>query len=107
MSGGGARSLQKKFLLDGIDNNSNLGDVLNESSYVIQPPIDAIEEFKVQTNDYSAEFGRGNGAILNAVIKSCTNAFHGEVFEYLRKDAVDASPFFVDGVSKPSYKQNQ
>ena len=45
----GARSLQNNFLLDGIDNNSNLGDVLNESSYVIQPPIDAIEEFKVQT----------------------------------------------------------
>ena len=79
----GARSLQNNFLLDGIDNNSNLGDVLNESSYVIQPPIDAIEEFKVQTNDYSAEFGRGNGAILNAVIKSGTNGYHGDVFEYL------------------------
>ena len=103
----GARSLQNNFLLDGIDNNSNLGDVLNESSYVIQPPIDAIEEFKVQTNDYSAEFGRGNGAILNAVIKSGTNAFHGDAFEYLRNDAVDASPFFVDGVAKPAYKQNQ
>ena len=103
----GARSLQNNFLLDGIDNNSNLGDVLNESSYVIQPPIDAIEEFKVQTNDYSAEFGRGNGAILNAVIKSGTNDFHGDVFEYLRNDAFDASPYFIVGSSKPEYKQNQ
>jgi hypothetical protein len=102
----GARSLQNNFLLDGIDNNSNLGDVLNEASYVIQPPIDAIEEFKVQTNDYSAEFGRGNGAILNAVIKSGTNGFHGDVFEYFRNDALDASPFFIVD-NKPSYKQNQ
>jgi Carboxypeptidase regulatory-like domain/TonB dependent receptor len=103
----GARSLQNNFLLDGIDNNSNLGDVLNESAYVIQPPIDAIEEFKVQTNDYSAEFGRGNGAILNAVIKSGTNAFHGDIFEYLRNDAFDASPLFIVTSQKPEYKQNQ
>ena len=103
----GARALQNNFLLDGIDNNSNLGDLLNESSYVIQPPVDAIEEFKVQTNDYSAEFGRGNGAILNAVIKSGTNAFHGDVFEYLRNDDLDASPFFVVTSQKPAYKQNQ
>ncbi len=102
----GARSLQNNFLLDGIDNNSNLGDLLNESSYVIQPPIDAIEEFKVQTNDYSAEFGRGNGAILNAVIKSGSNSFHGDVFEYFRNDALDASPFFIVS-QKPEYKQNQ
>jgi hypothetical protein len=103
----GARTFQNNFLLDGIDNNSNLGDVLNEASYVIQPPVDAIEEFKVQTNDYSAEFGRGNGAILNAVIKSGTNAFHGDLFEYLRNDALDASPFFVVTSQKPAYKQNQ
>jgi Carboxypeptidase regulatory-like domain/TonB dependent receptor len=102
----GARSLQNNFLLDGIDNNSNLGDLLNESSYVIQPPIDALAEFKVQTNDYSAEFGRGNGAILNAVIKSGTNSFHGDVFEYLRNDALDASPLFIV-TQKPEYKQNQ
>jgi hypothetical protein len=100
----GARALQNNFLLDGIDNNSNLGDILNEASYVIQPPVDAIEEFKVQTNDYSAEFGRGNGAILNAVIKSGTNSYHGDVFEYLRNDALDAVPFFL---TKEPYKQNQ
>jgi hypothetical protein len=103
----GARSLQNNFLLDGIDNNSNLGDVLNESSYVIQPPIDAIEEFKVQTNDYSAEFGRGNGAILNAVIKSGTNGYHGDVFEYLRNDDLDAFPVIITIPQKPAYKQNQ
>ena len=65
-SAGGARSLQNNFLLDGVDNNSNLTDLLNETNYVIQPPVDALAEFKVQTNAYSAEFGRGNGAIVNA-----------------------------------------
>ena len=76
-SSNGARALQNNFLLDGIDNNANLGDVLNGSAYVIQPSVDAIGEFKVETNSYSAEFGRGNGAIMNAVIKSGTNSFHG------------------------------
>jgi Carboxypeptidase regulatory-like domain len=59
-SANGARSLQNNFLLDGVDNNANLGDVLNEAAFVIQPSVDAIAEFKVQTNSYSAEFGRGN-----------------------------------------------
>ena len=72
-SSDGARSEQNNFLLDGVDNNSNLADLLNETAFVIQPSVDAIAEFKVQTNSYSAEFGRGNGAILNAVIKSGTN----------------------------------
>jgi hypothetical protein len=67
-SSNGARALQNNFLLDGVDNNANLGDVLNGSSYVIQPSVDAIAEFKVQTNSYTAEFGRGNGAVMNAVI---------------------------------------
>ena len=81
-SSNGARSLQNNFLLDGIDNNANLGDVLNGAAYVVQPPVDAIAEFKVETNSYSAEFGRGNGAIMNAVIKSGTNQFHGDVWEF-------------------------
>ena len=84
-SSNGARALQNNYLLDGVDNNSNLGDVLTGQAYVIQPSVDAIEEFKVQTNAYSAEFGRGNGAILNAVIKSGTNSFHGDVYEFFQK----------------------
>jgi len=90
-SANGARSLQNNFLLDGIDNNANLGDVLNESAFVIQPSVDAIEEFKVQTNAYSAEFGRGNGAVMNAVIKSGTNDFHGDVYEFFRNEVLDAA----------------
>jgi hypothetical protein len=105
-SANGARSLQNNFQLDGIDNNANLGDVLNGSAYVIQPSVDAIAEFKVQTNSYSAEFGRGNGAIMNAVIKSGSNQFHGDVFEFIRNEKFDAiNPFDIFG--QQPYKQNQ
>jgi hypothetical protein len=105
-SSNGARSLQNNYLLDGIDNNSNLGDVLTGQAYVIQPSIDAIQEFKVQTNSYSAEFGRGNGAILNAVLKSGTNSFHGDLYEFFRNDALDARNAF-DVFGRQPYHQNQ
>lgn len=107
-SAGGARSLQNNFLLDGIDNNSNLTDLLNETNYVIQPPVDALAEFKVQTNAYSAEFGRGNGAVVNAVIKSGTNDLHGSAWGFLRNNALDARNYF-DPVGKgaPPYEQYQ
>src|SRR5690349_6626428 len=107
-SANGGRSLQNNFLLDGVDNNSNLTDLLNETNYVIQPSVDAIEEFKVQTNAYSAEFGRGNGAIINATIKSGTNRFHGSAYEFLRNEKFDAKNFFDDPNSPIApYKQNQ
>jgi hypothetical protein len=108
-SANGARALQNNFLLDGVDNNANLGDVLNESAFVIQPSVDAIAEFKVQTNSYSAEFGRGNGAILNAVIKSGTNNVHGDIYEFLRNEYFDAanSTLKQQGFGREPYKQNQ
>ena len=108
-SAGGARSLQNNFLLDGIDNNSNLTDLLNETNYVIHAPVDALAEFKVKTNAYSAEFGRGNGAIVNAVIKSGTNDVHGSAWGFLRKNVLDARNDF-DPVGKgapPSPRQIQ
>src|SRR5271169_6171721 len=108
-SAGGARSVQNNFLLDGVDNNSNLADLLNETNFVIQPSVDAIAEFKVQTSAYSAEFGRGNGAILNAVIKSGTNSFHGDVYEFFRNEDFDAanSTLKQQGFGREPYKQNQ
>lgn len=104
-SANGGRSLQNNFLLDGVDNNSNLTDLLNETNYVIQPSVDAIQEFKVQTNAYSAEFGRGNGAIVNATIKSGANDVHGDFYEFLRNDKLDAKNFFDQ--TRPEYRQNQ
>ena len=107
-SAGGARSLQNNFLLDGVDNNSNLPDLLNETNFVIQPPVDALQEFKVESNAYSAEFGRGNGAIVNAVIKSGTNDLHGSLWEFLRNDKLDGRNYFDDPTqATPPYKQNQ
>jgi carboxypeptidase family protein/TonB-dependent receptor-like protein len=108
-SANGARALQNNFLLDGVDNNANLGDVLNESAYVIQPSVDAIAEFKVETDSYTAEFGRGNGAIMNAVIKSGTNELHGDVYEFLRNDKLDGSNAVLkaSGFPREPLKQNQ
>jgi len=105
-SSNGARALQNNFLLDGVDNNANLGDVLNGSAYVIQPSVDAIGEFKVETNSYSSEFGRGNGAIMNAVIKSGTNGFHGDLYEFLRNEKFDGRNAF-DFFGRTQYQQNQ
>lgn len=59
-------SEQNNLILDGIDNNTGAADFLNGSSYVVQPPPDALAEFNIQTNDYSAEFGRSAGAVLDA-----------------------------------------
>ncbi len=73
------------------------------------PPVDAIEEFRVQTNDYSAELGRSAGAVLNATVKSGTNELHGNLWEFLRNDALDAANFFENagGLAKGAYRQNQ
>jgi hypothetical protein len=106
-SANGARSLQNNFLLDGVDNNSNLPDLLNETNFVIQPPVEALQEFKVQTNAYSAEFGRGNGAIVNAVIKSGTNQLHGSAWEFLRNNKLDGRNYFDAVGPVPQYQQNQ
>jgi hypothetical protein len=76
----GLRPAQNNYLLDGLDNNANLVDFLNGTAYAVRPPVDAIQEFKVETNNYSAESGRSAGAVLNATIKSGSNQFHGNVW---------------------------
>ncbi|MGB6497401.1 MAG: carboxypeptidase-like regulatory domain-containing protein, partial [Candidatus Acidiferrum sp.] len=93
-SANGNRPAQNNYLLDGIDNNSDTVDFLNGTNYVVLPPVDAIQEFKVQTSDFSAEFGRSGAAVLNATIKSGTNEFHGDVWEFFRNDKLDAADFF-------------
>ena len=108
-SANGLRPAQNNYLLDGIDNNSNAVDFLNGTNFVILPPLDAIQEFKVQTADFSAELGRSAGAVLNATIKSGTNSIHGAVWEFFRNDKLDAADWFEDnaGIQKGELRQNQ
>lgn len=109
-SANGERPAQNNYLLDGIDNNSDNVDFLNGTNYVILPPPDAIQEFKVQTSDFSAQLGRAAGAVLNATVKSGTNSIHGDVWEFFRNDKLDAADWFEDDSPKPhkgEYRFNQ
>jgi hypothetical protein len=108
-SANGLRPAQNNYLLDGIDNNSDTVDFLNGTNYVVLPPVDAIQEFKVQTSDFSAEYGRSGAAVLNASIKSGTNSFHGDAWEFFRNDKLDAADFFENagGIPKGELRQNQ
>lgn len=101
----GQNAEQNNFILDGVDNNTNLVDFLNGSSYVIRPPPDALSEFTLQTSDYSAQFGHSAGAVMNASIKSGTNSIHGDAWEYLRNTNLDARNWNSQVVSP--YHENQ
>src|SRR5437660_4700125 len=87
----GLTTVHNNYILDGIDNNNDTVDFLNGTAYVNLPPPDAIQEFKVQTSNFSAEFGRAGGAVVNAAVKSGTNQFHGTAWEFLRNDLFDAT----------------
>ena len=104
----GQRSELNNFMLDGVDNNSYGTSNQGFSNQVIQANPDALAEFKVETNNYSAEFGRAAGAVINATIKSGTNQFHGEAWEFLRNTVLNAQGFFkpVGGGTLP-FNQNQ
>lgn len=107
-SSNGNRSYDNNIMLDGVDNNSLSPDLRNGTDFMVGPPPDAIQEFNVETNGYGPEFGRGGGAAVNIAIKSGTNAFHGDVWEYLRNEKLDARNFFDTTDTKtPPYKQNQ
>jgi len=105
----GNRTFNNVFLLDGVDNISYSNSFRGENVQLVQPSIEALQEFKIQTNAYSAEFGRSSGAVVNATIKSGTNSIHGSVYEFLRNDALDANNFFSNALSapKPVRKRNQ
>jgi len=107
-SSGGQRLSANNYLLDGVDNNSlELADA-GRSAELVKPSIDAIQEFKVQTNVYSAEYGHGTGAVVNVTIKSGSNAVHGSAFEFLRNEKVDARNFFASPTGPtPKFRRNQ
>ncbi|MGD0776593.1 MAG: TonB-dependent receptor [Candidatus Solibacter sp.] len=104
----GQRSELNNFMLDGVDNNSYGTSNQGFSNQVIQANPDSLAEFKIESNNYSAEFGRAAGAVISASIKSGTNQFHGEAWEFFRNTVLNAQGFFkpVGGGSLP-YNQNQ
>ncbi len=92
------------FLIDGMDDNErSIGTIL------VKPSVDALQEMKVETNLYSAQFGRTAGGVISFVTKSGTNEYHGSLFEFLRNDKLDANNFFANrgGQPRAPYKQNQ
>ncbi len=105
----GNRTFNNVFLLDGVDNISYSNSFRGENVQLVQPSIEALQEFKIQTNAYSAEFGRSSGAVINATIKSGTNAIRGSLYEFVRNEKLDANNFFSNalGTPKPIRKRNQ
>ncbi|MGH9581013.1 MAG: carboxypeptidase regulatory-like domain-containing protein, partial [Terriglobales bacterium] len=96
----GGRGRSNNFNVNGGDANDQFANLP-----VIQPAPDTIEEFRVLTNTFDAEYGRNSGAIVNVVTKSGTNAFHGNVYEFFRNEKLNSSGFF--DVERPVFKQNQ
>ena len=96
----GQNNRSNMFLLDGINDYGSIRD-----TYAVQPTLDDIEEFKVQSHNDEAQFGQVLGGIVNVVTKSGTNQFHGDAWEYLRNDAMDAANYF--NPIKTPLKQNQ
>ena len=96
----GQRETANAFLVNGgdVSEGRNLGAGL-------VPNLDSVEEFRLITNSFDAEYGKFSGAVMNAITKSGTNGFHGDVFEFLRNDAMDARNFFT--TSKSELRQNQ
>ena len=97
----GGREEFNNFLLDGVDNNDQ-----ENNRYNLQPPVDAIQEFKIVANAYSAEYGRSGAGQVNVITRSGTNEWHGFAYDYLRNKALDARNFF-DGSEKSQYIRNQ
>jgi hypothetical protein len=107
---GGGRWQNNDVLLDGIDNNTMAtagGIGVSGINYI--PSVDAVAEFKVKTNNYSAEFGRSSGTIVSATTKSGTNRLSGSVWEFVRNEKFDANNFFSNAARTPRqpFKQNQ
>src|SRR5207344_552203 len=91
------------FLLDGVDNND-----LFLNRLVVNSSVDAIDEFKIQSSNYEAEYGRNGGAQVNVTLKSGTNDIHGSLFEFLRNSSLDAKNFFdLPDQKIPIFQRNQ
>ena len=104
----GLRSSLNNFMVDGVDNNAYGTSNQGFSNQVVQLNPDAVEEFRVVTNNFSAEYGRAGGAVINASVRSGTNAYHGSAWEFLRNTKLNAVGFFRPSTGvKPVLVQNQ
>jgi outer membrane receptor protein involved in Fe transport len=110
----GQAAYENNFIIDGVDNNSYGFALEDRKAQVVIPSLDAVQEFKVETSNYSAEFGRTGGSVMNVSIKSGTNNLHGSLYEYLRNEIWDARDTFSyvdrDGDGRadpPPLRQNQ
>ncbi|HXM95109.1 MAG TPA: TonB-dependent receptor [Candidatus Dormibacteraeota bacterium] len=103
----GNSSTQNNFTLDGADNNSYTTNQQDQSTQSVQPAVDSLAEFKLQTRDYNVEYGRSAGGVINAAIKSGTNQLHGDVYEFIRNDKLDAKDFFAPPGQSLPFQQNQ
>ncbi len=109
-SANGVRSNgQNNFLLNGVDNNVNVIDFINQTAYVVGPSVEAIGEMQILTNGYNAEYGRAAGGVVNVTIKSGTNDLHGTLFEFLQNDSANANRWESNRAGNPRgpFKQNQ
>src|SRR6185295_15613266 len=100
----GQREQGNNFMLDGLDSNEAQDNLISYN-----PSPEALAEIRVETNSYSAEFGNVAGAVVNSVIKSGTNEFHGNAFEFLRNDAFDANSWLnnhTPGATKAQLSQH-
>jgi hypothetical protein len=103
----GLRSTFNNFLIDGVDNNAYGTSNQGFSNQVMQPAPDAISEFKVVTNNMSAEYGRAAGATINVAYRSGGNQFHGNAWEFLRDTSMNAEGFFKPTTGKPTLSRHQ
>ena len=104
----GQRSAFNNFLLDGLDNNSYGTSNQGFANENIPPSPDAVSEFRIETDNYSAEYGRASGGVINASIRRGDNQFHGKAYDYLRNTVLNAiGPFQPTGGVKPKFIRNQ
>jgi outer membrane receptor protein involved in Fe transport len=109
-SGGAGRFSSMDVSLNGIDDNTYATNgSIGRQGYAFVPSVDAVEEFKVMTNNFAAEYGHAAGTIVSATIKAGTNQFHGSLFEFVRNQAFDANNFFTNraGLPRTPFHQNQ
>ena len=109
-SANGVRSTgENNFLLNGVDNNVNVIDFINQTAFVIGPSVEAIQDMQIITNGASAEYGRAAGGVLDVSLKSGTNQIHGVLFEVFQNTVLDANRWEnnLNNVDRNTFKQNQ